>query len=119
MVGASFSSADALWTIEAERGEARERVRFTCSFLFGCTGYYDYANGYTPDFADVEKFAGLVVHPQHWPESLDYAGKRVVVIGSGLAHSHSALMQERAPVSGYLSLRSGYGLIHRMPSGRR
>jgi monooxygenase len=80
---ASFSSADALWTIEAERGEDRAPVRFTCSFLFGCTGYYDYAGGYTPDFAGVEKFTGKIVHPQRWPENLDYAGKRVVVIGSG------------------------------------
>ena len=80
---ASFSSADALWTIEAERGEDRAPVRFTCSFLFGCTGYYDYAGGYTPDFAGAEKFTGKIVHPQHWPENLDYAGKRVVVIGSG------------------------------------
>jgi monooxygenase len=80
---ASWSSADALWTIEAERGEDRAPVRFTCNFLFGCTGYYDYANGYTPDFAGVEKFNGQIVHPQHWPESLDYSGKRVAVIGSG------------------------------------
>ncbi len=80
---ASFSSADAQWIIEAERGEARERVRFTCNYLFGCTGYYDYAAGYTPDFPGIDTFAGPIVHPQHWPESLDYAGKRVVVIGSG------------------------------------
>ena len=68
VTSASWSSADALWTVEAEHGEEREPVRFTCNFLFGCTGYYDYANGYTPDFAGVEKFAGLIVHPQHWPE---------------------------------------------------
>jgi monooxygenase len=83
VTSASWSSADALWTIEAERGEAREPIRFTCDFLFGCTGYYDYAAGYTPDFAGIDTFAGTVVHPQHWPESLDYADKRVVVIGSG------------------------------------
>ena len=83
VTGASWSSSDALWTIEAERGEECEPVRFTCNFLFGCTGYYDYADGYTPDFAGVEKFNGQIVHPQHWPETLDYAGKRVVVIGSG------------------------------------
>jgi monooxygenase len=83
VTSASWSSADALWTVEAEHGEEREPVRFTCNFLFGCTGYYDYANGYTPDFAGMEKFAGLIVHPQHWPERLDDSGKRVVVIGSG------------------------------------
>ena len=80
---ASWSSADALWTIDVERGAQQEPVRFTCNFLFGCTGYYDYANGYTPEFPGIEKFAGRVVHPQQWPEALDYAGKRVVVIGSG------------------------------------
>jgi monooxygenase len=80
---ASWFSADALWTIDVERGEEHEPVRFTCNFLFGCTGYYDYADGYTPDFAGVEKFRGQIVHPQHWLETLDYAGKRVVVIGSG------------------------------------
>jgi monooxygenase len=80
---ASWSSADALWTIDVERGTEREPVRFTSNFLFGCTGYYDYANGYAPEFPGVEKFAGRVIHPQQWPEALDYAGKRVVVIGSG------------------------------------
>jgi cation diffusion facilitator CzcD-associated flavoprotein CzcO len=80
---ASWSSADALWTIEVERGDEREPVRFTCRFLFGCTGYYNYENGYEPEFPGAEKFTGPIVHPQHWPQSLDYAGKRVVVIGSG------------------------------------
>jgi monooxygenase len=80
---ASWSSADALWTIDVERGAERQPLRFTCSFLFGCTGYYDYANGYAPEFPGAENFKGTIVHPQHWPESLDYAGKRVVVIGSG------------------------------------
>jgi monooxygenase len=80
---ASWSSADALWTLEAERGPEREPVRFTCNFLFTCAGYYNYAEGYTPEFAGVETFRGRVVHPQNWPEALDYAGKRVVVIGSG------------------------------------
>ncbi len=80
---ASWSSADAIWTIEAERGAEREPVRLTCSFLFGCTGYYDYAGGYTPEFAGVGSFKGRVVHPQQWPQDLDYQGKRVVVIGSG------------------------------------
>jgi cation diffusion facilitator CzcD-associated flavoprotein CzcO len=80
---ASWSSADAVWTVEAERGPADEPVRFTCNFLFTCTGYYDYAGGYTPEFAGTETFHGRIVHPQKWPQDLDYAGKRVVVIGSG------------------------------------
>ena len=58
-------------------------VTLTCSFLLMCTGYYDYDGGYTPDFAGIDRFQGQIVHPQHWPEDLDYAGKRVVVIGSG------------------------------------
>jgi monooxygenase len=78
---AEWSSQDARWTIEAERGA--ETVRFSCGFLFMCSGYYDYAGGYTPEFAGTDSFAGELVHPQHWPEDLDYAGKRVVVIGSG------------------------------------
>ena len=80
---ASWSSADALWTIDVERGAELEPLRFTCNFLFGCTGYYDYANGYAPEFPGIEKFAGRVVHPQQWPDALDCTGKRVVVIGSG------------------------------------
>jgi monooxygenase len=80
---ASWSSADACWTIEAECGPEREQVRFTCNFLFGCTGYYDYANGYMPKFPGMDQFRGRLVHPQHWPDDLDWAGKRIVVIGSG------------------------------------
>jgi cation diffusion facilitator CzcD-associated flavoprotein CzcO len=80
---ASWSSADALWTVELERGPEREPVRLTCNFLFACTGYYDYAAGYAPAFAGAEKFRGRLVHPQHWPQDLDYTGKRAVVIGSG------------------------------------
>jgi monooxygenase len=83
VIRASWSSADAVWTIDVEREAEREPVRFTCNFLFGCTGYYDYAGGYAPDFPGAETFKGIMVHPQHWPEKLDYAGKRVVVIGSG------------------------------------
>jgi monooxygenase len=83
---ASWSSPEACWTVEAERtvGEGgTETVRFTCSFLFMCSGYYKYEEGYTPKFSGRENFAGRIVHPQKWPEDLDYTGKRVVVIGSG------------------------------------
>jgi len=83
---ASWSTQDARWVVEAERpggeGDA-EIVRFTCNFLFMCSGYYKYEEGYTPEFAGRENFAGRIVHPQKWPEDLDYTGKRVVVIGSG------------------------------------
>ncbi|HXG27935.1 MAG TPA: NAD(P)/FAD-dependent oxidoreductase [Nevskiales bacterium] len=80
---ASWSSREARWTVEAERGPAREIVRLTCNFLYLCSGYYRYDAGYTPDFPGVDRFGGRFIHPQHWPEDLDYRGKRVVVIGSG------------------------------------
>jgi cation diffusion facilitator CzcD-associated flavoprotein CzcO len=83
---ASWSTPDARWTVEAERaaeGGAIEIVRFTCNFLFLCAGYYKYDEGYTPEFKGTADFAGRLVHPQKWPEDIDYAGKRVVVIGSG------------------------------------
>ncbi len=79
----AWSSDEAVWTVEAERGEDRTPVRFTCGFLFTCCGYYDYSGGYTPEFPGVSDYQGRLVHPQAWPEDLDYAGKRVVVIGSG------------------------------------
>jgi len=84
---AEWSSADAHWTVEArikdEGGAPGNRVTFTCGFLFMCSGYYSYKGGYTPEFAGIEQYQGQLVHPQQWPEDLDYAGKRVVVIGSG------------------------------------
>ncbi|MBI1682132.1 flavin-containing monooxygenase [Caulobacter hibisci] len=80
---AAWSSETATWTVEAERLETGEMVQITCGFLYMCAGYYAYDAGYTPDFAGTERFKGEIVHPQHWPEDLDYAGKRVVVIGSG------------------------------------
>jgi cation diffusion facilitator CzcD-associated flavoprotein CzcO len=80
---AAWSSQDARWTVEAERGPNREPVRFTCNFLFMCSGYYNYNEGYTPQFAGIERFAGRIVHPQKWTSDIDYANKRVVVIGSG------------------------------------
>ena len=83
VVRAEFSTADARWTVEAVRGDTHETVQVTCGFLFMCSGYYRYDEGYTPDFPGAERFAGRMVHPQHWSEDIDYAGKRVVVIGSG------------------------------------
>src|SRR5664279_1351060 len=73
---AEWSSTDARWTVTAAS-------TWTCSFLYNCAGYYDYAAGYTPDFPGRDTFTGTIVHPQHWPADLDYTGKRVVVIGSG------------------------------------
>ena len=81
--GARWSSRDARWTIEARNTATGEPVTLTCNFLFSCVGYYDYEEGYTPDFAGRERFRGRVVHPQKWTQDVDYEGKRVVVIGSG------------------------------------
>lgn len=80
---ASWSSEHRCWTISAVDEESGETRTFTCSFLISCTGYYDYDAGYLPSFPGVERFKGQCVHPQHWPEGLDYRNKRVVVIGSG------------------------------------
>jgi cation diffusion facilitator CzcD-associated flavoprotein CzcO len=80
---ASWSSQDAQWSVDAEYGEERQAVRFTCNFLMLCSGYYSYVEGYTPAFPGIQNFQGTVVHPQKWPTDLDYANKRVVVIGSG------------------------------------
>lgn len=79
---ASWSTADARWTVEAT-GPDGDAVRYTCNFLCMCSGYYNYERGYLPDFPGADRFGGKLVHPQHWPEGLDYAGKQVVVIGSG------------------------------------
>ncbi|HEX6778985.1 MAG TPA: NAD(P)/FAD-dependent oxidoreductase [Ktedonobacterales bacterium] len=80
---AIWSSADAQWKVEAAHGPDQEIVQLTCNFLCMCTGYYDYAQGHTPEWPGLEQFTGRVVHPQHWPDDLDYSGKQVVVIGSG------------------------------------
>jgi monooxygenase len=82
MCGASWSSKDALWTIDIEGGDG-QRIQMTCNFLYMCTGYYDYDQGYKPQWRGTEQFRGRIVHPQHWDEALDYTDKSVVVIGSG------------------------------------
>ncbi|CAN5850377.1 NAD(P)/FAD-dependent oxidoreductase [soil metagenome] len=83
VVAASWSTPDARWTVEIERGASRERIRLSCNFLWMCSGYYDYQAGYLPDFPGIERFKGRIVHPQKWTDDIDHAGKRVVVIGSG------------------------------------
>ncbi|MDQ0376120.1 flavin-containing monooxygenase [Amycolatopsis thermophila] len=83
VVRAEWSSDEALWTVEAKRSDTGETVRVTCGFLYVNSGYYRYDQGYAPEFPGQDTFAGTIVHPQHWPEDLDYTGKRVVVIGSG------------------------------------
>ncbi|MCP2294332.1 Predicted flavoprotein CzcO associated with the cation diffusion facilitator CzcD [Nocardia amikacinitolerans] len=80
---ARWSSETELWTVTALDEQTGKTEEWTSNFLVGCTGYYDYDKGYRPDFPGEENFRGQIVHPQHWPEDLDYRGKRVVVIGSG------------------------------------
>jgi cation diffusion facilitator CzcD-associated flavoprotein CzcO len=121
VVRAAWSTEEQRWTVEAVRGgahqddrgggreangaDAGETVQITCDFLFLCSGYYRYDEGYTPELPGVERFQGRIVHPQFWPGDVDYAGKRVVVIGSGatavtlvpaLAGVHSAATAPRA-----------------------
>jgi monooxygenase len=83
VIRASWSSKEMRWIVEAERGPSREPVHFSCNFLVMCSGYYSYAKGYTPDFLGIARFKGHIVHPQDWTDDVNYAGKRVVVIGSG------------------------------------
>jgi monooxygenase len=78
---AEWSTDAARWSVQVEGPDGP--LRYTCNFLFMCSGYYNYAQGHTPDFPGAAEFAGRIVHPQHWPSDLDYVGKNVVVIGSG------------------------------------
>ncbi|HLJ62953.1 MAG TPA: NAD(P)/FAD-dependent oxidoreductase [Stellaceae bacterium] len=82
-LSAAWSSEAAQWTVEARNEATRETVRIRCGFLFMCSGYYNYAQGYLPEFPGIARFRGPVIHPQKWTEDIDYAGKRVIVIGSG------------------------------------
>jgi cation diffusion facilitator CzcD-associated flavoprotein CzcO len=77
----SWSSPDARWTVTAE--VSGRRIVATCDFLWMCSGYYRYSGGYQPEWPDTDRFKGRIVHPQLWPDNLDYTGKRVVIIGSG------------------------------------
>ena len=80
---AEWSSDNATWTVTSTDKHTGESKTIECSFLFMCSGYYSYKKGHTPEFVGRERFTGTIVHPQEWPQNLDYAGKRVVVIGSG------------------------------------
>ncbi len=83
ILNADWSNEDSLWTVEAVRLETDETVRFTCNFLWMCQGYYRQHEGYTPDWPGMDDFKGVIAHPENWPEDLDYAGKNILVIGSG------------------------------------
>lgn len=83
VVAAEWNSDDARWVVTAERRDTGEVVRQSCGFLMMCSGYYSYDGGYKPDFPGESTFQGIIIHPQDWPEDLDYSGKKVVIIGSG------------------------------------
>ncbi len=99
---ASWSSDTARWTVEAEHTATGEVQRFTVGFLFMCSGYYNYDRGYQPDFPGMHDFGGRFVHPQFWPEDLDYAGKGVVVIGSGA--TAITLVPSMAKTAGHVTM---------------
>jgi monooxygenase len=100
VVRADWDSAAARWLIEVETPDGPHQI--SAGFLVGCTGYYDYESGYAPEFPGQDDFAGRVVHPQQWPEDLDYAGKKVVVIGSGA--TAVTLVPAMAPDAGHVTM---------------
>ena len=103
---ANFDTQNKIWSITTINKVGNEEI-YHSRFLFSCTGYYNYDEGYTPDYNGIEKYEGEIIHPQHWPENLDYKNKRVVVIGSGatavtivpeMAHETSEItMLQRSP----------------------
>ena len=107
VLAASWDSDEALWTVEVEQADNGKRLSYACRFLFMCSGYYRYEQGYLPAFPGIEEFQGPVIHPQAWPDDLDYADKRVAVIGSGATamtlvpamaeHAAQVTMIQRSP----------------------
>src|ERR1700730_11851042 len=95
---ASWSSETNLWTIEAAGTDSGEQTTFTANFLWMCQGYYRHSEGYTPEWQDMDKFKGRIVHPQLWPDDITLKDKKVVVIGSGAAAA--ALCRARAGEDG-------------------
>jgi monooxygenase len=82
IISASWSSEQSLWTLEVEQGDGRH-VQLQARFVFSCAGYYNHNEGYLPEWPGYHDYKGMLVHPQFWPEDLDYAGKRIVIVGSG------------------------------------
>ena len=99
---ASWSSEANLWTIEATRTDTGEQRRFTTNFFWMCQGYYRHTEGYTPEWKDMARFKGPIIHPQKWPEDLDYKNKRVVVIGSGA--TAATLIPAMAPDAAHVTM---------------
>jgi len=107
VTAANWNSAQARWTVSAATDQGAP-VRMACRFLFFCSGYYDYEQGHAPDWPGQETFAGRIVHPQHWPQDLDYAGRKVVIIGSGA--TAVTLLPEMAATA------AGVTMVQRSPS---
>jgi cation diffusion facilitator CzcD-associated flavoprotein CzcO len=99
---AEWSSESARWTITAERGDTGETVTLSANFLFMCSGYYSYKEGYTPQFPGLEQYQGRLVHPQQWPEDLEYSDQRVIVIGSGA--TAMTLVPAMAKTAGHVTM---------------
>ncbi len=99
---ASWSSDENRWTLEVTRTDTGEELRFTGNFLWMCQGYYNHTEPYTPEWPGMDRFHGPIVHPQTWPDDLDYAGKNVVVIGSGA--TAATLIPAMAPTAGHLTM---------------
>ena len=102
VLSADWCTEDACWHVRVEQTDTGEVVELTAGFFFSCSGYYRYDQGHLPDFAGVERFRGTVVHPQHWPDDLDYAGARVVVIGSGA--TAITLIPSMADTAGHVTM---------------
>ncbi|MDB5483363.1 MAG: FAD-containing monooxygenase EthA [Caulobacteraceae bacterium] len=99
---AAWDSAASTWTVVAERKDTGGTATYTCNFLFMCAGYYSYRAGFTPDFPEIADYKGRIVHPQKWPQDLDYAGKTVVVIGSGA--TAMTLVPAMAETAGHVTM---------------
>jgi cation diffusion facilitator CzcD-associated flavoprotein CzcO len=102
ITSARWSSREHLWTLEARRTDTGESLRVTANFLWMCQGYYRHSKGYTPEWAGMADYVGQIVHPQDWPEDLNYAGKNVIVIGSGA--TAATLIPAIAPECGHVTM---------------
>jgi cation diffusion facilitator CzcD-associated flavoprotein CzcO len=102
VIAANWDGNTARWTVTAHRADTGEDVTLTSKFLWMCTGYYRYDEGFDPRFPGTDQFRGRIVHPQHWPEDLDYTGKRVVVIGSGA--TAVTLVPSMAETAGHVTM---------------
>ena len=99
---ATWSSSSSSWTVDIEDKSTNEITQMSCNFIFMCSGYYSYKEGYTPEFKGIEDFKGDVIHPQKWDENYDYSGKKVVVVGSGA--TAVTLVPEMAKKAGHVTM---------------